>query len=74
MSDARTAVKAPSILLPGTFLVLLYCKLTGSLDASWWVVAAPLWGPFALVAAIVLVLLVAVGLIKLGAAAYDRIT
>lgn len=32
--------------------------LTGVIDWSWWAVLLPLWGPFALVAALVLVIAV----------------
>lgn len=36
-------------ILGATFLVLLTLKLLGKIDWSWWVVAAPLWGPLAMV-------------------------
>lgn len=37
------------------FLVFLVLKLTGVIAWSWWWVTAPLWGPVALVAVILLV-------------------
>jgi hypothetical protein len=30
------------------FLILLILKLTHNIDASWWLVTLPLWGPWAL--------------------------
>ncbi len=43
----------------GTFLVFLTLKLCGVINWSWWWVTAPLWGSFALV----LVIAIIVGLI-----------
>ncbi len=43
------------------FIVLLVLKLTHFIDWSWWWVTVPLWGPLALVVAVLLLL----GLAKL---------
>lgn len=40
-----------------TFIVFLVLKLTGTIDWSWWWVTAPLWGGFALVVGLVLLVL-----------------
>lgn len=37
-----------------TFIVFLVLKLIGTITWSWWWVTAPLWGPAAIVTAIVL--------------------
>ena len=37
------------------FIVFLVLKLTGYIAWSWWWVTAPLWGPLALLATVVLV-------------------
>lgn len=39
-------------------LLFIGLKLAGYIDWSWWLVTAPLWGPFALVLAIGLVALI----------------
>lgn len=39
-------------------ILFIGLKLTGVIDWSWWWVTAPLWGGFALVAGILVVLLV----------------
>lgn len=46
------------------FVVFLVLKLCGVIDWSWWLVTLPLWGPIALVLAIMAVLFVFVGLVK----------
>lgn len=38
------------------FIVFLILKLTNVIDWSWWWVTAPLWGPFALAFAIIVIL------------------
>jgi uncharacterized membrane protein YtjA (UPF0391 family) len=38
------------------FVVFLILKLTGNIDWSWWWVTAPLWGGFALVILVILVI------------------
>lgn len=38
-----------------TFLVFLVLKLTHVIDWSWWWVTAPLWIPFGLVVAVVVI-------------------
>lgn len=46
-----TIFKTPSWGILGTaFLIMLICKCGGWYpDLSWWIVTAPLWGPWALV-------------------------
>jgi hypothetical protein len=34
------------------FLIFLVLKLTDNIDWSWWIVTAPLWGPWALIAVV----------------------
>lgn len=34
-------------------LMLIYMKLSGKTNLSWWIVLAPIWGPIALVVSIV---------------------
>lgn len=41
------------------FLVFLILKLTGFITWSWWWVTAPLWGPTAFVACVVVVVAIA---------------
>ena len=42
------------------FIVLLTLKLTGTVDLSWWLVTAPLWGPLTFILVVmVLVFMVA---------------
>lgn len=48
-----------------TFIVFLVLKLTGVIDWSWWWVTAPLWGPIAVVAAVLAVVVVAVAALRL---------
>ena len=38
------------------FLIFMTLKLTGYIDWSWWWVTAPLWGGFAIVALIVIII------------------
>lgn len=45
------------------FLLFLGLKLGGIINWSWWWVTAPLWGPVALVVAILLVVLIIGGLV-----------
>jgi len=47
------------------FLVFLTLKLTGYIYWSWWWITAPLWGPFALAALILLVWLVGFVVVEL---------
>jgi hypothetical protein len=41
------------------FLVLLVLKLTGYITWSWWMVTAPIWGPWVLFMALAVVFYVA---------------
>lgn len=45
------------------FLIFLTLKLCGVIDWSWWWITAPLWGPLALVAAIVVGVFALLGLV-----------
>jgi hypothetical protein len=57
MSNAKTTTSSGGIGLAGaTFLVFLFCKLTGQIDWSWWWVTAPLWGGFVIFVAVILAL------------------
>lgn len=38
------------------FLIFLTLKLCGVIDWSWWWVTAPLWGPFAIIAIVFVVI------------------
>lgn len=62
MSNAKTTTSSGGIGLAGaTFLVFLFCKLTGQIDWSWWWVTAPLWGSFVILLLGVLVMLAFTG-------------
>lgn len=50
------------------FLVFLTFKLTETVGWSWWWITAPLWGPWALVLVVFVVLLVAAGVRRLTGA------
>jgi hypothetical protein len=39
------------------FLILMTLKLTGYIDWSWWWVTAPLWGGFAFILIVILIVL-----------------
>lgn len=43
--------------LPVLFLIFLTMKLAGKITWSWWWVTAPLWGPVALVLAIMFIVM-----------------
>lgn len=44
-----TLFKTPSIDVCGiAFLMLMFAKLFGYANISWWIVTAPLWGPIAI--------------------------
>jgi hypothetical protein len=43
-------------------ILFIALKLCGVIDWSWWWVLAPIWGPFALFLAIVVVVLVVMGI------------
>lgn len=47
-------MKAPLGILPLMFLIMFALKLAGVITFSWWIVTVPLWGLFALGAAILL--------------------
>ena len=62
-------------LLGLVFIVFLVLKLAGIgpvAEWSWWWVTAPLWGPLALVLAIVLLVVVVFGVLWLGASLVDQ--
>jgi hypothetical protein len=40
------------------FLILMTLKLTNYIDWSWWWVTAPLWGGFALIGLIILIVII----------------
>lgn len=55
MSNNSTTQQQGGIGFTGLlFIVFLVLKLTGYISWSWWYVTAPLWGPLAFVAVIVL--------------------
>lgn len=51
MKDNSVRVSSGISLSGLTFIVFLVLKLCGVIDWSWWWVTAPLWGPFALLIA-----------------------
>ena len=53
-------------LFGATFIVFLVLKLTGHIAWSWWWVTAPLWGKFALVVVLLVVVAVFVSRRKNG--------
>ena len=63
-NKSSTGVSIGTAELLGVAFVVL--KLTGYIAWSWWWVTLPFWGPIALVLAILLVVLVIAGLVKLG--------
>lgn len=65
MSDSKTSVTVGGTSFCNLlFLVFLVLKLTKVINWSWWWVTAPIWGPIALVVAILIV----VGIVALIAA------
>jgi hypothetical protein len=69
MGDSKATATAGGIGFCGLFfLVLFVLKVTGYLTCSWFWILAPLWGPFALILAI----LVIVGGIYLIAEGIDK--
>lgn len=65
MSNAKSSVTVcGTSFLNLLFLVFLVLKLTKVINWSWWWVTAPIWGPIALVVAILIV----VGIVALIAA------
>ena len=53
MKNSNTIIISPSM-----FLLFLTLKLTGYIDWSWWWVTAPLWGGFALIIILWIILLI----------------
>ena len=45
MDDKKVVVRGGMNVFTVTFIVFLVLKLTGHLDWSWWMIAAPLWAP-----------------------------
>ena len=66
MSDTKTTTSGGIGLGGVLFVVFLVLKLCGVINWSWWWVTAPLWGPLALIAAILL----CVGIVALVVAAF----
>jgi hypothetical protein len=72
-SNSRpVSIDLTGILFPLFFLLLTYLKLTGRIDASWWVVTAPLWIPPVALFCLLIFILVLAGLGLGGAALYDK--
>jgi Ca2+/H+ antiporter len=46
-------------------IVFVILKLTGNIDWSWWWVTAPLWGPIALVLAVLALVMVVGGAVAI---------
>jgi len=63
------SITAMSLLVVGTFLVLLHTKLSGTLDAGWIWVFAPLWLPYAALAVFAGIGLGIAGIAAIGPAA-----
>ena len=73
-ASATASASSGGIGLGGAvFLVFLVLKLVGVIDWSWWWVTAPLWGAFAIVAAILLLVGVVYGLVWVFCSAADYI-
>lgn len=53
-------------------IVFITLKLCGVIEWSWWWVTAPLWAPFAIVAAVVVICLFGVGACQVGIRLIDR--
>jgi hypothetical protein len=64
MSDSKSVTVGGTSFCNLLFLVFLVLKLTKVINWSWWWVTAPIWGPIALVVAILIV----VGIVALIAA------
>jgi hypothetical protein len=62
-TKSKSYVTVDGSLTSAMFIVFLVLKLTGTIDWSWWWVAAPLWLPFAIIVAVLLAALVIVGLV-----------
>jgi len=83
LNNANTAQKAASTtinLMPGSTaltIVFVLLKAFDKIDWSWWLVFAPIWGPFALIFGILgvglvlyLVLMAIVGVLELADRSY----
>lgn len=53
------------------FIVFLVLKLVGVISWSWWWVTAPLWGPFAIAAAVIVVVLIVAVILQIIAGLFD---
>jgi phosphoglycerol transferase MdoB-like AlkP superfamily enzyme len=64
MKDKSVNVSGGISLSGLTFIVFLVLKLCNVIDWSWWWVTAPLWGPFALLIAGLLIYIVIIALVR----------
>lgn len=72
---SKTVVNRSFITVSGTTLLtalFVALKAFGKIDWSWWWVFAPLWGPWAILLAVGLAVLLGVGLFALVVAIADR--
>lgn len=72
MSDSTVRVGGGIGLGGALFLVLLVLKLTDNIDLSWWWVTAPLWIPYAIALAVVVIGAVIMGVLWLFESEQDR--
>ena len=72
MSEKSEGVSVGIGFWGGMFLVFLTLKLIGAIDWSWWIVTSPLWGPYAVILAIMAVLFAIVGVVEIVAKIVSR--
>jgi hypothetical protein len=54
------------------FLTFMCLKLTNTINWSWWIVTAPLWGGIALITIVVIIIFAAAGLLWIIAELIDK--
>ena len=64
MSDTSSSAGGGIGFFGAMFLIFLVLKLCKVINWSWWWVTAPLWGPLALVIAILIIGVIIYGIVK----------
>lgn len=59
--DNKKAVMSGVNFLELLFLLFLGLKLAGKINWNWWLVFSPIWGPLALIIALLVVILLGIG-------------
>lgn len=72
MSEKSEGVSVGIGFWGGMFLVFLTLKLIGAIDWSWWIVTAPLWGPYVIILAIMAVSFAVIGFVEIVVKIFSR--